>query len=33
VPGVADSIARGVSAFKLSYVLPTIASPSGRTQP
>jgi N-acetylmuramoyl-L-alanine amidase len=33
VPGVADSIARGVSAFKLSYVLPTIVSPSRGTQP
>lgn len=33
VPGVADAIARGVSAFKLSYVVPTIASPSGGTQP
>lgn len=33
VPGVADAIARGVSAFKLSYVVPTIASPGGGTQP
>jgi N-acetylmuramoyl-L-alanine amidase len=33
VSGVADAIARGVSAFKLSYVVPTIASPSGGTQP
>ena len=33
VPGVADAIARGVAAFKLSYVLPTIASPSGGAQP
>jgi N-acetylmuramoyl-L-alanine amidase len=33
VRGVADAIARGVSAFKLSYVVPTIASPSGGTQP
>ncbi len=33
VPGVADAIARGVSAFKLSYVVPTIAGPSGGTQP
>jgi N-acetylmuramoyl-L-alanine amidase len=27
VPGVADAIARGVSEFKLSYVVPTIAGP------
>ena len=33
VPGVADAIARGVSEFKLSYVVPTIASPPGGTQP
>jgi N-acetylmuramoyl-L-alanine amidase len=33
VPGVADAVARGVSAFKLSYVVPTIASPGGGTQP
>lgn len=33
VPGVADAIARGVSEFKLSYVVPTIASPGGGTQP
>jgi N-acetylmuramoyl-L-alanine amidase len=33
VSGVADAIARGVSAFKLSYVVPIIASPSGGTQP
>ncbi len=33
VPGVADAIARGVSEFKLSYVVPTIAGPTGGTQP
>ena len=33
VPGIADAIARGVSEFKLSYVVPTIASPGGGTQP
>jgi N-acetylmuramoyl-L-alanine amidase len=33
VPGVADAVARGVSAFKLSYVVPIIASPGGGTQP
>jgi N-acetylmuramoyl-L-alanine amidase len=33
VSGVADAITRGVLAFKLSYVVPTIASPSGGTQP
>lgn len=33
VPGVADAIARGVSEFKLSYVVPTIAGPGGGTQP
>src|SRR5262252_7977968 len=29
VPGVADAIARGVVAFRPSYVLPTIAVPGG----
>jgi N-acetylmuramoyl-L-alanine amidase len=33
VPGIADAIARGVSEFKLSYVVPTITSPGGGTQP
>ena len=33
VPGVADAIARGVSEFKLSYVVPMITSPGGGTQP
>jgi N-acetylmuramoyl-L-alanine amidase len=33
VPGVADAIVRGVSEFKLSYVVPTIAGPGGGTQP
>ena len=33
VPGIADAIVRGVSEFKLSYVVPTIASPGGGTQP
>ncbi len=33
VPGVAEAIARGVSEFKLSYVVPTIAGPGGGTQP
>ena len=33
VPGVADAIARGVVAFRPSYVLPTIAVPGGSVQP
>jgi N-acetylmuramoyl-L-alanine amidase len=33
VPGVADAIARGVTAFKPSYVVPAIASPGGETRP
>jgi N-acetylmuramoyl-L-alanine amidase len=33
VPGVADAIARGVTAFKPSYIVPAIASPGGDTGP
>ena len=33
VPGVADAVARGVVAFRPSYVLPTIAVPGGSVQP
>jgi len=33
IPGVADAIARGVSAFKPSYVVPTIAGPNTGRQP
>jgi N-acetylmuramoyl-L-alanine amidase len=33
VSGVADAITRGVSAFKLSYVVPTITTPGGGMQP
>jgi N-acetylmuramoyl-L-alanine amidase len=33
VPGVAEAIARGVSAFKPSYVVPAIASPVGEARP
>ncbi len=33
VPGVADAIARGVSAFRPSYVVPSIPVPGGSVQP
>ena len=33
VPGVADAIARGVVAFRPSYVLPSIPVPGGSVQP
>jgi N-acetylmuramoyl-L-alanine amidase len=33
VPGVADAIARGVTAFRPSYVLPSISMPGGSVQP
>ena len=33
VPGVADAIARGVAAFRPSYVLPTLPVPGGSVQP
>ena len=33
VPGVADAIARGVTAFRPSYVLPSSPAPGGSVQP
>jgi N-acetylmuramoyl-L-alanine amidase len=33
VPGVADAITRGIVAFKPSYIVPTIGSSIGGTQP
>ena len=33
VPGVADAIARGVAAFRPSYVLPSASVPGGSVQP
>jgi N-acetylmuramoyl-L-alanine amidase len=33
VPGIADAIARGVAAFKPSYIIPTLPSGSGGVQP
>ncbi|HKM68310.1 MAG TPA: N-acetylmuramoyl-L-alanine amidase [Candidatus Acidoferrum sp.] len=33
VPGVADGIARGVAAFRPSYVIPSIPVPGGSVQP
>ncbi len=33
VPGVAEAIARGVAAFRPSYVVPTVSAPGGSVQP
>ncbi len=33
VPGVGEAIARGVTAFRPLYVVPTVSGPGGRVQP
>ena len=33
VPGVAEAIARGLTDFRPTYVVPTIAVPGGSVQP